>query len=51
MPAPAARSARRRASRGSVIVVVLTTLMFAALALVAFKSGQYKKLLGLLKKR
>jgi general secretion pathway protein K len=36
MPAPASRSARRRASRGSVIVVVLTTLMFAALALVAF---------------
>ena len=36
MPAPLPRSARRRTSRGSVIVVVLTTLMFAALALVAF---------------
>ncbi len=36
MPAPLPISARRRAPRGSVIVVVLTTLMFAALALVAF---------------
>jgi len=36
MPAPLPRSARRRPSRGSVIVVVLTTLMFAAFALVAF---------------
>jgi len=36
MPAPFSHSARRRTSRGSVIVVVLTTLMFAAFALVAF---------------
>ena len=36
MPAPHSASLRRRPARGSVIVVVLTTLMFAALALVAF---------------
>lgn len=36
MPAPLPCSTRRRTARGSVIVVVLTTLMFAAFALVTF---------------